>query len=95
MKDQVKKALFAGIGVASYAFDKASEIAKELKEEFDLTEEEGAKLSDELKDRVNKEKERIESIIDERIEKVITKLKLATKADIENLKQEIETLKEE
>ena len=92
MKEQIKKALYTGLGMASLAFDKAVELGKEMADEFHLTKKKRKKLADDLQERVKQEKERISSLIDEKVEKSVKKAHLVTKEEFDKLKEQISNL---
>lgn len=94
MIDFIKKAMFTGIGLASITKDKVEEVAKEFIEQGNLTEKEGRKLVDEMMDYSEKSRGELESQIDKYVEKAISKLDLARKSDIDELKGEIQALKQ-
>lgn len=89
MKEQLLKALYTGIGIASYTVDKAKEMGRELADEFNLSKEEGEKLAEEIRNKAKAEKEQFESRVEKEVERVVDKLKLATKSDIDALKKQI------
>lgn len=92
MKDQIKNALYTGMGFASYAYDKAKVVGKEIAEEFNLSHEEGEKFADEINKKVKEEKERISKLIDEKVDSASSKVNAKLLSEIENLKKRIDKL---
>ena len=89
MIEFIKKAMFTGIGLASITKDKVEEVAKEFVEQGNLTEKEGRNLVKDMMDYSEKSREELEAQIDKYVEKAISKLDLARKSDIDELKGEI------
>ena len=71
---------------------RAKEIVKGLMEAKEISEKEGETLLEELLKQGEKTKKEIEGFVDARIHAIIERLELATKADIEELKQKIDSL---
>lgn len=89
MIDFIKKAMFTGIGLASITKDKVEEVAKEFIEQGNLTETEGRKLVKEMMDYSDKSRGELELQIEKYVEKAISKLDLARKSDIDELKDKV------
>ena len=94
MKEQIKKALYTGLGFASYAYDKAKVVGEDIAEEFNLSHEEGKKFADEINERVKEEKERITKLIDDKVDKASSKVNSKLLDEINSLKKRLETIEE-
>ncbi len=92
MIEFIKKAMFTGIGLASITKDKIEEVAKEFVDQGNLTEQEGRKLVKEMMDYSEKSRTELEVQIEKNIEKAISKLDLARKSDVEELRDRIQEL---
>ncbi|MCD6327907.1 phasin family protein [bacterium] len=90
--DLLKKTLWTGIGAAALTEKRAKEIVKGLMEAKEISEKEGETLLEELLKQGEKTKKEIEGFVEARIHAIIERLELATKADIEELKQKIDSL---
>jgi polyhydroxyalkanoate synthesis regulator phasin len=92
----LKNLLMAGIGTVAYSYEKALDIIDELVKKGELTFSQGRQFNEELKRtaRYDKsdEKHDIQAVTVEELKEVISSLNLATKQDVEELKQRIENL---
>lgn len=93
METILRDLLMAGIGTAAYSCEKALDIIDELVKRGKLTIAQGAQLNEELKRTVKPDEgQKTQSTVIEELRKAISSLSLATKQDIEELKQRIENL---
>lgn len=92
----LKNLLMAGIGTVAYSYEKALDIIDELVKKGELTFAQGKQFNEELKRTVrhdkSDEKYKMQVATIEELKEVISSLNLATKQDIEELKQRIENL---
>jgi polyhydroxyalkanoate synthesis regulator phasin len=92
----LKNLLLAGIGTVAYSYEKALDIIDELVKKGELTFAQGKQFNEELKRTVrtdkSDEKHKVQAVTIEELKEVISSLNLATKQDIEELKQRIENL---
>lgn len=93
MIDLVKKAMFTGIGVMSLTKEKVEEVANEFVLKGKLSELEGKKLVQEMLDRSEESKGEIKKQIENGVQATIAKMDIATRSDIEELKNELAALK--
>lgn len=94
MFDLIKKAMLTGVGLASISIDKIDEIAKELMEQGNLTEQEGRKLVQEMMGYAEKSKEELEKQVAYYVEKAMDKMDVARKKDVEELRETLLQLQE-
>ena len=87
MFDLIKKAMLTGVGLASISLDKIDEIAKELMEQGNLTEQEGRKLVQEMMGYAEKSKEQLEKQVAFYVEKTLDKMDVARKKEVEELRE--------
>lgn len=95
MIDLVKKALLTGVGVAALTKDKIEEVAKDFIEKGKMTENEGRAFVDDLVSRSEESRIEFQKQIESRVQKVLEKMDLAQKSEVDALKLEIEKLREE
>jgi len=91
-KDFIKNMLYMAVGYASIEKEKIEQFTKDLTEKGKLTEEEGKKMINELIQRSKEVKEDIEGKIENVSKEIYDTLHLATKEEIEALKQRISDL---
>lgn len=95
MEFSIKSILLAGIGTIAYTYEKASSMVDELVKKGELTISQGRELNEELKKKLKPDaaKESAEdNLIADKLKGVLAELNLATKADLEDLKQRIANL---
>lgn len=94
MIDLIKKAMLTGVGLASISIDKIDDIAKELMEQGNLTEQEGRKLVQEMLGYAEKSKQQLEKQVDSYVAKAMSKMDVARKSDLNELRDSILQLQE-
>jgi polyhydroxyalkanoate synthesis regulator phasin len=92
MVDLIKKAIYAGLGLAVLTKEKAEELVKELSEQAKLSEQEGKELFDGLLKQSEHVRNDLESKLDEAVLTVVNRLNLATKDEVSRLRAKIEEL---
>ncbi|MEW6087516.1 MAG: phasin family protein [bacterium] len=90
--DIVKKLFMAGLGVAALTEEKVSKIVDELVKKGEISEQEGKGAVKSLLSQVEENKKFVEEKIQEQLEQIFKKAKLATQQDIEKLEKRIEKL---
>ncbi|MEA1965282.1 MAG: phasin family protein [Candidatus Aerophobetes bacterium] len=93
MEKLLRDVFLVGLGVLSLTREKAEEIVEELTRLRGVTEKEKRTLLERLIKKGEEQKKEIDERIGERVEKVVSRLKVATKEDIERLEKKIEELK--
>lgn len=92
MSDIFKKTFLAGLGAMSLTREKAQEITNDLIKRGELAKTDEAKFVRDLLDLAEKNKSGLEDKIEKAIEKVMAKLDIPTRKEIEELKTEIARL---
>lgn len=93
MLDMMKKAMMAGIGLALKTKDEVEEIAKELIQKGKMSEKDGKKFLDDLMARYESAKSNMENWVENAVQNLMKKGKLATRDEIEGLRKEVQDLK--
>jgi polyhydroxyalkanoate synthesis regulator phasin len=93
MLDMMKKALMAGIGLALKTKDEVEEIARELIQKGKMSEKDGKKFLDDLMARYESARSNIDTWVENAVQNLIKKGKLATRDEIEGLRKEVQDLK--
>ena len=94
MIDLVKKAMFTGLGVMSLTKEKVEEIADEFVAKGKLSEQEGKKLVKDILERSEESKGELKKQIELAVQSTLAKMDIATKSDMEGIKNELAELKE-
>ena len=94
MIDLVKKAMFTGLGVMSLTKEKVEEIAGEFVAKGKLSEQEGKKLVQDILERSEESKGELKKQIELAVQTTLAKMDIATKSDMEGIKDELAELKE-
>jgi len=92
MLDVMKKALEAGFGAIVVTQEKLKEITDELVLKGNLSKKEGNEFLKELIVTAEKSQERLKSLIDDRIKKVVKEIGLARNEDIKMLEGKVAKL---
>ncbi len=95
MIDLIKKAALTGIGIASLTSEKLEELSKELISKGQLTEQEGQKFLGEMMQKAHESKKAIQAHTEKVVASSLEKMNLASSEDVDQLKGEIEKLREE
>jgi len=92
MSDIFKKTFLAGLGAMSLTREKAQEITNDLIKRGELAKTDEAKFVRDLLDLAEKNKSGLEDKIEKAIERVMAKLDIPTRKEVEELKAEIARL---
>jgi polyhydroxyalkanoate synthesis regulator phasin len=95
MIDLLKKAVLTGIGVASLTKEKIEEVSRDFIDKGKLSEKEGEKFVEEMLSRADESKQSLKKQTECVVEATLDKMQLARASDIENLKAEIGSLRDE
>jgi len=90
--DALEKAAYTGLGLAALTKDKLDEAVDTLKKERGLTEEEGRRLAEEMKDGAEAARKKLDERVDEAVEKALAEMHLASRKELEALKARVEIL---
>jgi len=94
MIELIKKAMLTGLGAASLTKDKIEEIGRDFIDQGKLSQQEGEKLMDDLRARVDESKEEIRKQIEERVTEILKKMDLARSSELDELKRQIRELQD-
>ena len=94
MIELIKKAMLTGLGVASLTKEKIEEIGRDFIDQGKLSQQEGEKLMEDLRVRVEESKEEIKKQIEERVEEVLKKMNLVRSSELDDLKRQIKELQD-
>ena len=94
MFELIKKTMLAGVGLAAVTKDKVEELARELTEKGEMSEKEGKELIDELLKKSEQARKDLETKVEDTVRKVLGKMAVATKEDIDSLSERIKTLEQ-
>ena len=95
MLDLIKKSLEAAIGGISSTQEKMKELADELVLKGHLSKKEGADLLNELKGTVKESRQKLSSLVEDQVRKVMKEMGVATVSEVKSLKGKIEKLEKE
>ena len=92
MVDLLRKMVLTGIGLVYMTKDKIEEVAKNLSEESNLTEEEGRKLAKDMLSQSEEAKRNLETRIDKVVKSALGKLDIPSRQDLQKLESRVEEL---
>jgi poly(hydroxyalkanoate) granule-associated protein len=92
MLDAARKVLLAGIGAVALAQDEIEDFVNRLIERGEIAEKDGKKLVREVMERRKKDAEKAEDQVTKRVEEVLDRMSVPSKADIETLGDKITAL---
>ena len=90
--ETARKVLLAGIGAVALAQEEIEEFVNKLIDRGEIAERDGRKLIDELMEKRRKKTREAEEQLDERVEDLLDRMNVPTKADIEALSAKIAIL---
>ena len=93
MADLIKKTLLTGVGLALKTWDEVEELAKEMVDKGKLSEKEGSKFIKDLQKRYEDTQKKLESRVEEAVEKFFKKANVVTGDELKALKKEVRDLK--
>ncbi|MFH1863203.1 MAG: phasin family protein [bacterium] len=95
MSDMLKRALLAGIGAVALTREKLESVVDELVKKGELASSEKPAFLNDLLQAVEKRQGEVQDIIQKEVKKILAALDLPTRAEIRDLKEEIEKLRAE
>lgn len=95
MIDLIEKSLLTGIGVLALSQKKAEELATELKNRLDLSEEKGQELLRNLSEVARGNQQKLEDAARAEVRKVCADLGLVTRDELQRLTKKIAALEKE
>jgi poly(hydroxyalkanoate) granule-associated protein len=90
--EAARKVLLAGIGAVALAQDEIEDFVNRLVERGEIAEKDGRKLLNEVMDRRKKDADKAEDVVTKRVEEILDRMNVPTKADIEALSDKITLL---
>jgi len=93
MNDLIKKALLLGIGGFEYTKDSVKQFINDLEKDHNITPEEGKKLFEEYVEKAKTHASKANDELKVQIKKVLDEAGVATKKDLEDLKEDLKTTK--
>ncbi|MDY0212912.1 MAG: phasin superfamily protein [Desulfuromonadaceae bacterium] len=94
MLEIVEKTLLTAIGAASMTQKKAEEVVNELKERFNLTEEEGRRLKEKVKTAAIERRDQLQQEATREVRGAAERMGLVTKTDLTALEDRIAALEQ-
>lgn len=92
MVDMARKVLLAGIGAVALAQDEIEDFVNRLVDRGEIAEKDGRRLLNDVKERRKKQMEKATDELDKRIEQILRRMNVPTKADIDALSRKVTTL---
>ncbi|MDY0191610.1 MAG: phasin family protein [Desulfuromonas sp.] len=92
MLEIIEKTLLTALGAASLTQKKAEELASELKQRFNLSEEEGKELVGKLQSKVSEQQVKLEQQANQEVIKACERIGLVTQQDFDALAQRVAKL---
>ena len=94
MFEQLEKAFLAGLGVVALSKKKTEEFLAELKESYQMNEEEGKAFLERTQDMVQEGRKRLAEMAETEVNKVVDKLGLISREEFDSLLKRVEELEE-
>lgn len=91
--DVVKRTMLTGIGLALKSKDEVESILKDLQGRLDLTETDGRQFVEEFQQKYDEAQAKLESRVEEAVQRFMKKADMVTKDELNALKAEIRELK--
>jgi len=91
--DLIKKTMMAGIGLALKTRDEVEELVKDLAKKSNMNEQEGKKFLDDLLNRYDEAKVKMEERVERMVKDFLKKADVVTGDELKALKKEIRELK--
>ena len=92
MIDMIEKTVLAGIGALALSQKKAEELVEEMKSKLNISVEEGRSLLENLKAAVEENRQKLEDIAREEVEKNLSRIGVVNKSDFDALKKKVASL---
>lgn len=93
MIELIEKTMLTAVGAMTLTQQKAEEILKEMRQKFDVTEEEGKAFLDKLQKAAQENQEKLEGVAQEEVRKACERMGVVTKDEFQKLKKEVTQLK--
>ena len=93
MIDVLKKGMLKGIGMGLLAKEELDDLGRELTRKSQMSEQEGQKFIDELRQKYEEAQDRLEQRMETAVRKVLKKANLVSADEVSALQKEIQSLK--
>jgi len=93
MLDFIKKSMLTGIGIAMKTRDELEEWVREIVKKGEMSETEGRSFLEDLKNKSKEAQKDFEDKIESKFKELLKKADIATRDEVNDLKNEIEALK--
>ncbi|MBF0118975.1 MAG: phasin family protein [Desulfobacterales bacterium] len=94
MLDQIRKTMEMGVDLALKTKEEVEDMAKDFISKGKLSDIEAKKMLDDLLRRYDDVKKKMESVIEKSVKEILKKVNVASKDEINDLKNEVEKLKQ-
>lgn len=95
MIEMLEKTMMVGMGALSLSQKKAEELLQELKQRFDISEEEGKKLVERLQQFTSENQKKLESLAQEEVKKACDRLGVVTVEEYNKLLKRVAALEKQ
>jgi polyhydroxyalkanoate synthesis regulator phasin len=95
MLEMLEKTILAGMGAVSLSQKKAEEFILELKQRFNVSEEEGKALLDKLQDAARENQKKLEELAREEVRKTCDRMGVVTSDEFEKLQKRVHKLEKQ
>ena len=92
MTNLLEKTLLTALGAATLSQKKAEELMQELKQKFNVTEEEGKAFLGKVQDMAKQNQEKLEHLAHEEVKKACGRLGVVTQEEFDKLKKKVAQL---
>lgn len=92
MIELIEKAMLAGMGVVSLSQKKAEELVQDLKQRFNVSEEEGKALFEKIQGTAKESQKKLEELALEEVKKACERLGVVPVDEFEKLKKKVHAL---
>ncbi len=92
MIEMIEKSLLTAVGAMAMGQKKAEELAKELREKLDMSEEEGKAFMKKVQDAALEGQAKLEKAAEEEVKKACERLGVVTKEEFDKLKRKVTQL---
>ena len=90
--DAIERAAYTGLGLAALTKEKLDEAVETLKKERGLTESEGRRLAEQLRDNAETARRNLDETVRAAVDKTLSRMNLATRGEVERLEARIADL---
>jgi len=92
--DQIKKSVFAAVGLAVMTVDKIEEAGKKIAADAQMSEKEGREFVDELKKKGEETKATIEKLVNEKLENALKALKIPGRSEVDKIESRLSVIEQ-